>query len=188
MKTINKLRFDNLAGGAGKQSLLKTSIRSLVDLIAISDKKANILLSVNAIIISIVVTLGGTKLTSNLGSFEEIAFVALPTLIFLITSLVSGLLAIYTVNPKQVHKHDIDKLGIFLLAVKYRDIDAYLDQMSVILKSNELIYENIATDLHTLGELLVYKNTLLRKAYIVFFAGISLSVFSFISILIFNML
>lgn len=188
METINKLRFDDLAGGGAKQTLLKTSIRSMVDLIAISDKKANILLSVNAIIISIIVTLGGAQLTNNLGSFEEIAFGALPALIFLFTSLTSGLLAIYTVNPKQVHKHDIDKLGIFLLAVKYRDVDAYLDQMSVILKSNELIYENIATDLHTLGELLVYKNTLLRKAYIVFFIGISLTVFSFLSILIFNML
>lgn len=188
METINKLRFDDLAGGGAKQTLLKTSIRSMVDLIAISDKKANILLSVNAIIISIVVTLGGTQLVSNLGSFEEIAFVALPTLIFLITSLVSGLLAIYTVNPKKIHEQNLNKLGIFLLAVKYREVDAYLDQMSVILKSNELIYENIATDLHTLGKFLVYKNTLLRKAYIVFFVGISLSVFSFISILIFNML
>lgn len=188
METLNKLRFDNLAGGAGKQTLLKTSIRSLVDLIAISDKKANILLSVNTIIISIVITLGGVQLVNNLSSFDEIAFVALPALIFLLSSLTSGLLAIYAVNPKKVHKHDINKLGIFLLAVRYRDVDAYLDQMSVILKSNELIYENITTDLHTLGEILVYKNTLLRKAYIVFFVGISLSVFSFISIVIFNLL
>lgn len=188
METLNKLRFDDLAGGRAKQTLLKASIRSMVDLIAISDKKANILLSVNAIIISIVVTLGGTQLVNNLGSFKEIAFVALPALIFLLTSLASGLLAIYAVNPKKVHKHDINKLGIFLLAVRYRDVDAYLDQMSVILKSNELIYENISTDLHTLGEIMVYKNTLLRKAYIVFFVGISLSVLSFISILIFNML
>lgn len=188
METLNKLRFDNLAGGAGKQTLLKTSIRSLVDLIAISDKKANILLSVNTIIISIVITLGGVQLVNNLSSFDEIAFVALPALIFLLSSLTSGLLAIYAVNPKKVHKHDINKLGIFLLAVRYRDVDAYLDQMSVILKSNELIYENITTDLHTLGEILVYKNTLLRKAYIVFFVGISLFVFSFISIVIFNLL
>lgn len=180
MKINNTSRFDNLAGGAGKQSLLKSSLRSLVDLVAISDRKANMLVSINAIIISIVITLGGTQLSSNKGNIEEIAFAAFPILLIVLTCLVSGILAIYAVNPKQIQKHDDEHLGIFLLVRKYKDIDAYLDQMATILKSNELIYKNISTDLHTISSFLIYKNALLRKAYIVFYIGILISVLSFI--------
>ena len=186
MKTNDTLRFGNLASGAGKQSLLKSSLRSLVDLVAISDRKANMLLSVNAIIISIVITLGGTQLSLNQGKLEEIAFVAIPILILILTCLVSGILAIYAVNPKQIQKQDEEHLGIFLLARKYKEIDAYLDQIAAILKSNELIYKNITTDIHTISSFLIYKNALLRKAYIVFYVGILLSVFSFIFIWLIN--
>ncbi len=182
MKTNDISRFDELASGAGKQSLLKTSLRSLVDLVAISDRKANMLLSVNTIIISIVITLGGTQLYSNKGNIEEIIFVAIPILILILTCLVSGILAIYAVNPKQVQKHDDEHLGIFLLIRKYKDIDTYLNQMATILKSNELIYKNITTDIHTISSFLIYKNALLWKAYITFYVGILLSVFSLIII------
>ena len=167
MNKTQSNRFDGMASGAGKQTLLKTNFRSQVDLVSITDQKANILLGFNTIIISIFVTYD-----------QKISI--LPMLSLLITCVVSGMYALIAVWPKAIQKQLDDQLGVLLLARNYRQIDEYLDQISKILKSNELIYRNIATDLHTIGSLLVYKNSLLRKAYFVFFMGIVLSVFLFL--------
>jgi len=186
MTTISTHQFDELATGAGKQTLLKTSLRCLVDFIAITDRKANILLSINTIIISIILTVGGAELFQNNDKLNEIDFMAIPILVILITCLVSSLLAIYAANPKQIQKQHENHLGILILGRNYKDVDAYLEQMAQILKSNEKIYTCIATDLHTVSRFLLSKNILLRKAYMTFFVGILVAVFSFIIIWLIN--
>jgi len=174
--------FDNLAGGAGKQTLLKSTLRGMVDMIGITDRKANILLNINAIIITVVVTLGGIQ-TSSIDALNEQGLLAyLPSVLLMLTCLFSGVLAIRVAQPKKLQQHDKKHLGIFIMAREYRDIEAYLVRMAEVLKSNELIYQNMVTDIHTLSNHLISKNAYLGKAYLVLYIGISLSVISFITV------
>lgn len=186
MKTNDTNQFDELAKGSAKQTLLKTNLRSQVDFIGITDQKANILLGLNTIMISIIITLGGTQMFMYDDSSRDMNAGILPVFILLITCLVSGIFAIYSVWPKQLQKHKVDQLGILLLTRKYQELDEYLAQMARVLKSNELTYRSITTDIHTVGSFLMHKNRLLQKAYVVFFIGILLAVISFISIWLFN--
>ncbi len=182
----NTNRFNDLASGAAKQILLKTSLRCLVNFVAITDRKANILLSINTIIMSIVISFSGSQLFLNSDKPDQHLYVAVPIIVLLLACLISSLLAILAANPKKIQKQNDEHLGIFLLAKKYKDIDTYLYQMATILKSNDLIYKNIATDIHSVNSFLVIKNALLQKAYYVFFVGILLAVISFISIWLIN--
>jgi len=170
------------ASGAGKQTLLKTTLRNQINLISVTDQKSNMLLSINAIIISIVVTLMGAKLVINLNEHLSGTPISIPIVLLLITCLFSGVLCIYAATPKSKHTELESDLGILLMTTKkqFTDPKTYMDEMFKILASNELIYKNLILDIHNLGMLLTKKYKLLRYAYYSFFVGITSSVLLFI--------
>jgi hypothetical protein len=123
---------------------------------------------------------GGFTLAQSDRPLDQLLMVSIPALIILLFSLVSSLLAIYATTPKDFRTHDEKHPGILLLVKKDLDIDLYISQMASILKSNESIYKSMSTDMYSISNHLSYKNHLLRRAYLVFFAGIVLAVISFL--------
>lgn len=186
MTDLTSSNFENLASGAGKQTLIKTTLRNQIDLVSITDQKANMLLSINAIILSIVLTLSSARLLIDISEKISSTPITIPIIGLLLTCLFSGILCIYAAKPpRNSNKNKAGDIGILMLTVKdkLKNENAFLEEMENILSSNDLIYRNMILDIHKLGLLLTRKYKLLRFAYYFFFIGITVSVLAFIVLL-----
>ena len=147
-----------------------------------ADTKANILLSVSAIMMSIALSTLFPKL-EKAGN----AYLIYPTLIFILTSVITMVISILSTRPKVTSgvftKMDVTKKKVNLLffgnfhKMKLEDFENGMDAM---MNDRDYLYKSLMKDLYFLGIVLNKKYKLLRVAYTVFMIGIIVTVFSFI--------
>ena len=152
----------------------------------LGDNKAHILITVNSIIMSIVVSLLIRKLNEN-------PFLTWPTFIILVTSSVSIVFSILATRPK------IDG-GTFTPAnLEHKDIDLlyfgnfhrmtaseYIEGMSRIMADQDFIHRTIILDAYWHGQVLARKFSFLRRAYNVFLFGLIISISAFVIAFLFH--
>jgi len=181
-KARYKADFKNDNPERSIQTLFRTTLRNHIKLSDIADTKANILLSVNAIIISLALSNIIPKLDNP--SNQHLMF---PSLILVIFSVVSIIMSIMSTRPQltqgkftkeQVRKRDVNILffGNFH-KMSFKDYKWGIDQ---IISDKDYVYEALTRDLHSLGIVLARKYKLLRLTYTVFLVGILISVISFL--------
>jgi len=166
----------------GIDTLFRVTLGNHTRLSGIADSKANILLSVNAIIISIALSTLIPKLDS-----PKNAHLVLPTFIMLMSSVVTIIFAILSTRPKVTKgvftKKDIDDRNTNLLFFGnfYKmPLQEYQWAMNEMMKDREYLYNSLIKDLYFLGIVLEKKYRLLRIAYNIFMIGIVLSVIAFV--------
>jgi len=164
----------------GVESMFRNTARMQINLSAIADKKSNILISVNTIIISIATTV----LVSR---FEETPNIILPTLIFLFFSLATIVLSILSTRPHissgKFTRQDFEqkKVNLLFFGNFYNmELEEYEWALNELMKDEEYLYSAMIHDQHSLGKVLAKKYKLLRLAYNTFMFGIITSVLSFI--------
>jgi predicted metal-dependent HD superfamily phosphohydrolase len=164
----------------GVESMFRLTARNQINLSAIADNKSNILISVNAIMMSITMTVLVTR-------FEEVPNIILPTLIFLVSCLVTIIFAILSTRPNISHgtfnKEDIanNKVNLLFFGNFYNmKIDEYEWAIEELMRNDKNLYGTMIKDQFALGEVLAKKYILLRKAYNVFMVGIIISVIAFV--------
>lgn len=163
-------------------TLFRTTLRNHMQLSAIADSKANILLSVNAIIISICLSTLIPKLDSP--SNSHLVF---PTFILILFSLASIISAILSTKPKVTagtfSKEELENNTVNLLffgSFHKMPLDEYYTTLRTMIQDEERIYHSLTKDLYYLGQVLNKKYALLRITYLIFTVGIILSVIAFI--------
>lgn len=166
----------------GIDTLFRVTLGNHTRLSGIADSKANILLSVNAIIISIALSTLIPKLDSP--SNEHLV---IPTFIMLMSSVVTIIFAILSTRPKVTKgvftKKDIEdkKVNLLFFGNFYKmPLDEYQWAMNEMMKDREYLYNSMIKDLYYLGIVLEKKYRLLRVAYNFFMIGIVLSVIAFV--------
>lgn len=166
----------------GIETLFRVTLGNHTRLSGIADSKANILLSVNAIIISIALSTLIPKLDSPRNSHLMI-----PTFIMLISSVVTMIFAILSTRPKVTKgvfdRQDIEdkKVNLLFFGNFYKmPLDEYQWAMNEMMKDKEYLYNSMIKDLYFLGLVLERKYRLLRIAYNLFMIGIVLSVIAFV--------
>ncbi len=164
----------------GVESMFRLTARNQISLSSIADNKSNILISVNAIIMSITMTVLVTR-------FEEIPNIILPTLIFLVFCLITIVFAILSTRPNissgKFTKEDIkqNKVNLLFFGNFYNmELDDYEWAIGELMKNDDNLYSTMIKDQHSLGKVLAKKYKLLRIAYNVFMIGIIISVLSFV--------
>jgi len=164
----------------GVESMFRLTARNQISLSSIADNKSNILISVNAIIMSITMTVLVTR-------FEEVPNIILPTLIFLVFCLVTIVFAILSTRPNissgKFTKEDIkqNKVNLLFFGNFYNmKLDDYEWAIGELMKNDENLYSTMIKDQHSLGKVLAKKYKLLRIAYNVFMIGIIISVLAFV--------
>ncbi len=164
----------------GVESMFRLTARNQINLSSIADNKSNILISVNAIIISIIMTVLVTR-------FEESPNLILPTLIFLLFSLITIVFAILSTRPNIssgiFNKKDIklNKVNLLFFGNFYNmDLEEYEWGVGELMKNDGYLYSSMIKDQYSLGKVLAKKYKLLRIAYNVFMFGIIISVFAFV--------
>jgi len=170
----------------GIQTMLRLTSDNHLELSGMADGKANILISVNAIIISVI-------LTVLLRRLEIDTHLTIPTILFLAFSVVTIVIAILATRPKITEgvfsREDIiNKQTNLLFFGNFHkaSLEEYEWGMSQMMKDQDYLYGSLIKDIHHLGVVLGRKYKLIRIAYNVFMIGIIVSVIAFTAAVLFN--
>lgn len=176
-----KARFKNESPERSIQTMFRVTMRNHLKLSDIADTKANILLSVNAIIISLVLANLLPKLDNPTNDY-----LIYPTAIFILFSIASMILSILATRPNvtsgQFSKDDVTEKRVNLLffgnfhKMKLKDYEWAIQEL---LKDKRYVYSSLTKDLYFLGIVLDRKYKLLRWTYTIFMIGMILSVVAF---------
>lgn len=182
MKARLKAKYKDASPDRGIQTLYRVTMRNHLKLSDIADTKANILLSVNAIIISLAIA----NLIPDLSAPTN-KHIMIPTLILILFSVASIIGSILSTRPnvtsgeftkEQVKNKDVNVL--FFGNFHRMPYDQFEWAMNEILKDQSYVYNSLSKDLYYLGVVLNRKYKLLRITYNIFMVGIILSVLSYI--------
>jgi len=177
-------QIESETAARGVQTFFRTNYRNHINLSAIADNKANIMISVNSILISVLITvLTWRNIT------ETQPEVLMPGVIFLVTALASLIFAVLSARPKVTNLNEEKDLSIAKKNIAFfgnfvpLELEQYEEVMDEVLRNEELIYGNMSRDLYFLGKVLSKKYYYLTISYNVFMLGFSISVFLFLVLL-----
>ncbi len=182
VKAKYKAKYKNESPERGIQTFYRVALRNHIKLSDIADTKANILLSVNAIIISLVLS----NLVSKLDSPSN-DYLVIPTLIFSVFCTIAIILSIIATRPNitrgEFTKEDVANKSVNLTffgnfhKMKLEEFEWAIEEL---LKDKDYVYSSLTKDLYFLGKVLDRKYRILRITYNVFMFGIIVSVIAFI--------
>jgi len=165
----------------GIETMFRVTLKNHITLSNIADTKANILLSVNAIIVSLVLS----NLVSKLDNPSN-DYLIWPTVIFVGFTVASIVLSILATRPNvtsgKFTKEDVANKKVNLLffgnfhKMSLKDFEWAMGEM---MQDRDYLYSSMKKDLYFLGLVLDKKYKILRLTYSVFMIGIIVSVTSF---------
>lgn len=178
--------------GRGVETMYRATYRNHIELSAIADNKANMMISINTIIMSVIISLFGSGITFvGTGYFEHLRF-ALPMCILLLTSLSSVIFAVLSAKPTVTSKKaeaqgdlkaqkEAERKTSLLFFGNFSEvpIESFIENMDRLKSNQEELYESMSIDIYYLGKVLKQKYHLLRYSYLIFMGGLILSVMVF---------
>ncbi len=165
----------------GIETMFRVTMKNHIALSNIADTKANILLSVNAIIVSLVLSNLIPKLDNPSNHY-----LIIPTAIFVIVTVASIILSVLATRPNvtsgKFTKKDVANKNVNLLffgnfhKMGLKDFEWAMGEM---MQDRDYLYSSMKKDLYFLGLVLNKKYKILRLTYSVFMIGIIVSVIAF---------
>jgi hypothetical protein len=177
-------------GGKGKETLFRVAYRNQIALIQIADNKANLIISINTLIVSTIIAVSGYGIVADRFAYNKTSII-IPITLILLSCLASAIFAIQAAKPKLITQGPLDpdkekvKTSLIFFGVIARyDQAEYLDRMKSLLASDTDVYETMSIDLHNQGMILTRKYKLINTAYRIFMFGFILSVWIFLAFLV----
>jgi predicted metal-dependent HD superfamily phosphohydrolase len=163
----------------GIQTMLRLTSSNHLELSELADHKANILISVNSIIISVILGVLFRKL-------QDEPYLTLPSIIFLLVSVSTIVIAILATRPKVSGGTFTDedvinrKTNLLFFGNFHKaSFDQYNEAMRRMMRDPNYLYGSLIKDIYQLAVVLGRKYKLIRLAYNIFMFGIVISVLSF---------
>ena len=180
---LNKKKLEKLESPErGIETMFRITLNNHTKLSQIADSKANILLSVNAIIISIALSTLIPKIDA-----PRNAHLVIPSFVMIMFSVACIILAIMSTRPKvssgTFTRKEIEekKVNLLFFGNFYKmPLEEYLWAMKEMMSDRQYLYDTMIKDLYYLGIVLNRKYKLLRLTYTVFTVGIIASVIAFV--------
>ena len=173
-KLSTKLQQEKLPA-RGVESMFRLTARNQINLSSIADNKANILISINTIILTVLVSMG-------IGRVADYPNFIIPGIVFLSTCLITIIFAIMSTRPKissgKFTEEDIHnkKVNLLFFGNFYNmTMNEYEWAVKEMMKDNNYLYTSMIRDQYSLGKVIGKKYNLLRVAYTVFMIGLVLS-------------
>ena len=161
--------------GRGVESMFRLTARNQINLSSIADNKANILISINSIVLTVLVSIG-------IGKVSDYPVITFPAIVFTTTCLVTIVFAILSTRPKissgKFTKEDIHnkKINLLFFGNFYNmEMDEYEWAVKEMMEDSDYLYTSMIRDQYSLGKVISQKYKLLRIAYTVFMIGLILS-------------
>lgn len=172
----------------GIESMFRLTASNQIRLSAIADKKANILISINSILLSVSAALMSAQPFSNiLGDSFPRNELLIPVIILFFCTLLSLVFAILSCRPqlssKKYTEDDLKARRVNLLFFgNFHPINysRYQEAVREMMNDYDYLYSNMIKDQYYLGKSLFRKYKLLRTAYDVFMYGFILAAIVFV--------
>ena len=163
----------------GVETLFRITSKNHLAFSSMADNKANIMISINSILISVL-------FSGLFRHFEEYPGLIYPTMILALTCLITMVFAILATRPNFTRgtftREDIQKRKTNLLFFgnfHQMPIENYEWGIKHIITDNDFLYSSMIRDIYFLGKVLGRKYQLLRISYTVFMYGFIVSVIAF---------
>lgn len=166
-------------------SILRTTLRNNIELTSIADNKANVLLSLNALMLTFLV-----PLTIPYLDVIQATGLWLPFIVLALTCLVTIYLAVLVLKPGKFAGQGIkmnnanDHLSPFFFG-NFQNMDKaeFLDYSSDVLSDEYLVKSFVSNDFYHIGLRLAQKMRIVRTAFNFFIYGMSIAIIMTIVIL-----
>lgn len=172
-----------------RQTYYRVAFKNNCNLLQIADNKANIIITINSVVISSTIAIIGYGSISNRLEIDSLVTI-LPILLFLGVILASTMLAVQAAKPKIIEneKNHGQKPGTSLLffgeSSKYK-LEDYLEETRKVLGDKNTIQDQMSISLYYQGKVMDRKYRLVRKSYEVFVLGLALGILIFIAFLVY---
>lgn len=170
----------------GRETMFRTTSKNHLELSNMADNKANIMISVNAIMLSLIISVLFRKLEGD-------PYLIIPTLILVIVCLSTIIFAIKATIPnissgKFTREDIIQKKTNLLFFGNFHkaSLEDYEWGMQQMINDADYLYSSMIKDIYFLGVILGKKYKNLRVAYMIFMYGFVFAILSFIVALIFS--
>ncbi len=176
-----KEKKGGLGSGRGIETMFRSTYRVHLDLTSLADSKANIMISINGLILSIILAAIAPKIDTN-------TWLVVPTVVILISCVVAIVFAVLAARPRGKPEADLTleeainkdvNLLYFGNSSQLTEEDFILGITRMVENLDDL-YRNMMRDIYGMASVLSRKFALLRISYTVFMIGVSISVFAFI--------
>ena len=174
------------SAGRGRETLFRVVYRTQLNLIRIADNKANMIMGINAMIITIIIGILSSQMMLTSESLNKQTVMMIPVILIMLTALLTAIFAIKAARPKLILTEDKGITdGLKFSYTFFENIwdmkdEAYMSRMKELINSSEEIYENMIIDIHNQAKVLHSKYRSLSIAYLIFLIGYSLSIASFL--------
>ncbi len=184
----------------GIETMFRTMYSNHMKLSDMADKKAGMMIQLNAVILSVIITYLGAKsshLVTGDANFARNPILAVPMGVLLITALGSVTSAILSAQPdvtsfKWLKKNPAIATNrrvnlLFFGQFTKLSLQHFQEGMRELMRQKDTLYTNMVTDVYYLGEVLDRKYKLLRVSYSIFMVGLILTALSFGIVLAYKM-
>jgi hypothetical protein len=170
----------------GTQTIFRVTSRTQVNLIRIADNKANMIMGINAIIISVLMGIISSRMIHTPETLKENILLTVPVLLIIFTALLTTYYAVSAAKPKLLTFNNAKPVPeekrslLFFENIWELSTEEYIDQMEKMLDSSKDMYQHMIIDIHNQSKVLHRKYNLLSKAYTVFIFGFIISILTFV--------
>jgi predicted metal-dependent HD superfamily phosphohydrolase len=170
----------------GIETMFRTTSGNNQRLSDMADNKAHIMITVNSIILSAVISL-------LLGKIPKQEYLAIPTYFILGVSVATIIFSILATRPSLPNgiftKKDIEdkRVNLLFFGNFYKmNLHDYSEGMWKVMEDREFLYGSLIKDVYSQGVVLGRKYRLLRISYSIFMFGLILSVIAFVAASVIN--
>jgi len=190
-KKAKKEKKKKKKASKGVETMFRTTLANHLRLSEMADRKANLMISINAILISI-------TMSSFLKPVNGMERLLIPEILLLIVSLVTVVISIFATKPtyslkKKMAPDAVDdpasKRPVDLLFFgDYTQLTAaeYRKQLRDLIDDDKRLYNSLIDNIYAQGRVLVKKYRLLTIAYSFFMIGFSVVVVCCVIVLLLN--
>ncbi len=164
----------------GIETMFRITSRNHLQLSSMADTKANIMISINTIVISVV-------LSTSTGKIAEYPHLLLPVAVLSLVCLTTIVLAVLATRPSIskgtfLREDILNKKTNLLFFGNFHgmEIEDYQWGISEMMKDADYLYSSLTRDVFFLGKVLGRKYRILRYAYTTFMIGFVISILLFI--------
>ena len=164
----------------GVETVFRVTSSNNQQLSAQADNKANIMITVNSIIISVLLTV----LVSRI---EEQPNLLLPTIVLLLVNVSTIIFSVLATRPNiptgMFNDNDVEtkKVNLLFFGNFYRmNLENYAKGMVAMMDDRDFLYGSLIQDVYNQGLVLAKKYRLLRISYSIFMYGLIVSVVAFV--------
>jgi hypothetical protein len=168
----------------GIETMFRSAYRVQMELTSLADNKANMMISINGIIISIIIAAVAPKLDSN-------PWLLLPTAVILGGTMISIIYAILAARPRvnrsPITLEDLEhSKGNILFFGNFANLEKeqFTEGMLELMQDKRVLYETMIHNIHDIGMVLNRKFGLLKLAYTSFMFALILGVLSFMAVFV----